>query len=146
MYLATRDIDETMNIYSSGWEKGLKTFYYLHMKQRHTAEQSTSRVNKSEVIAGGRSFGFGKFGVRQSPLAGDSAGAEEKVSFDMPIAEPEPVAVSSVAARMAEIMSLTPQPPLPQGEGERAAENKNGQAVIACPVDPIERLQCDSCQ
>jgi ribonucleoside-diphosphate reductase alpha chain len=50
MYLETRDIDEIMNIYKSAWEKGLKTTYYLHMKPRHTAEQSTTRVNKAETI------------------------------------------------------------------------------------------------
>lgn len=49
MYLETRDIDEVMKIYTSAWEKGLKTTYYLHMKPKHTAEQSTVRVNKSEA-------------------------------------------------------------------------------------------------
>jgi len=29
----------------------VKTTYYLHMKPRHTAEQSTVKVNKSEDIA-----------------------------------------------------------------------------------------------
>jgi ribonucleoside-diphosphate reductase alpha chain len=47
MYLETRDIDETMGIYQTAWEKGVKTTYYLHMKPRHTAEQSTVAVNKS---------------------------------------------------------------------------------------------------
>ncbi len=50
MYLETRDMDETMKIYSTAWEKGLKSTYYLHMKQRHTAEQSTTRVNKAEKM------------------------------------------------------------------------------------------------
>jgi len=61
MYLETRDIDEMLNIYYTAWEKGVKTTYYLHMKPRHTAEQSTVRVNKSEAIVGNNSgFGFGK--------------------------------------------------------------------------------------
>lgn len=60
MYLATRDIDEMMHIYLTAWEKGLKTTYYLHMKPRHTAEQSTTKVNKSETIANGKKFGFGR--------------------------------------------------------------------------------------
>ncbi len=59
MYLETRDVDEMMNIYLSAWEKGLKTTYYLHMKPRHTAEQSTTKVNKSETITNGKNFGFG---------------------------------------------------------------------------------------
>ncbi|MEK7646654.1 MAG: ribonucleoside-diphosphate reductase subunit alpha [Patescibacteria group bacterium] len=50
MYLATRDIDETMGIYMSAWKKGLKSTYYLHMKPRHTAEQSTTKVNKAEKM------------------------------------------------------------------------------------------------
>ena len=50
MYLETRDIGETMEIYSAAWRKGVKTTYYLHMKPRHTAEQSTTRVNKAETI------------------------------------------------------------------------------------------------
>ena len=50
MYLETRDIDETMDIYKTAWKKGVKTTYYLHMKPRHTAEQSTIRVNKAEVM------------------------------------------------------------------------------------------------
>ncbi len=50
MYLETCDIDEVMKIYSTAWEKGLKTTYYLHMKPRHTAEQSTVSVNKSQSL------------------------------------------------------------------------------------------------
>jgi ribonucleoside-diphosphate reductase alpha chain len=55
MYLETRDIDETMRIYTGAWRKGVKTTYYLHMKPRHTAEQSTVRVNKAEAL-GKRGF------------------------------------------------------------------------------------------
>ena len=50
MYLETRDVDEMIDIYSSAWKKGVKTTYYLHMKPRHTAEQSTVKVNKAEAI------------------------------------------------------------------------------------------------
>ena len=31
----------------------MKTTYYLHMKPRHTAEQSTVKVNKAEDIVAG---------------------------------------------------------------------------------------------
>ena len=55
MYLETRDIGETMEIYSTAWRKGVKSTYYLHMKPRHTAEQSTTRVNKAEKM-GKRGF------------------------------------------------------------------------------------------
>lgn len=50
MYLDVRDVDEVMNIYSSAWEKGLKTTYYLHMKPKHSAEQSTIKINKSQAM------------------------------------------------------------------------------------------------
>src|SRR3989338_7987032 len=50
MYLDVRDIDEIMNIYTTAWDKGLKTTYYLHMKPRHSAEQSTTVVNKREAL------------------------------------------------------------------------------------------------
>lgn len=62
MYLETRDIDEYVKIYSECWRRGLKTTYYLHVKPRHQAEQSTTKVNKTEEIAkssGGKKVGFG---------------------------------------------------------------------------------------
>lgn len=59
MYLETRDIDEMVKIYSGAWKKGLKTTYYLHVKPRHQAEQSTVKVNKAEGASGPRKAGFG---------------------------------------------------------------------------------------
>jgi ribonucleoside-diphosphate reductase alpha chain len=60
MYLETRDIDEYVEIYSAAWKRGLKTTYYLHVKPRHQAEQSTVKVNKAESLGGGpRKAGFG---------------------------------------------------------------------------------------
>lgn len=60
MYLETRDIDDMVDIYSAAWKRGLKTTYYLHVKPRHTAEQSTVKVNKAESSDGGaRKVGFG---------------------------------------------------------------------------------------
>lgn len=60
MYLETRNIDDMVDIYSTAWKKGLKTTYYLHVKPRHQAEQSTVKVNKAEATGGGaRKTGFG---------------------------------------------------------------------------------------
>ena len=59
MYLETRDLGDMMDIYYAAWERGVKTTYYLHMKPRHTAEQSTVKVNKSEEIGSGARKGFG---------------------------------------------------------------------------------------
>lgn len=58
MYLETRITEDLMEIYKTAWQKGLKTTYYLHMKPRHTAEQSTVQVNKSKAIG---KIGFGAF-------------------------------------------------------------------------------------
>jgi ribonucleoside-diphosphate reductase alpha chain len=62
MYLETRDLGDMMDIYYAAWEKGVKTTYYLHMKPRHQAEQSTVKVNKAEEISGGRK-GFASVGA-----------------------------------------------------------------------------------
>lgn len=63
MYLETRNIDDYIDIYTEAWKRGLKTTYYLHVKPRHQAEQSTTKVNKSEELAkssgGARKTGFG---------------------------------------------------------------------------------------
>ena len=68
MYLDVRDINEIMNIYTTAWDKGLKTTYYLHMKPRHSAEQSTTVVNKAQVLG---KRGFAVLRDKQQP-------AEEK--------------------------------------------------------------------
>lgn len=66
MYLETRDIDEYVDIYSAAWKKGLKTTYYLHVKPRHQAEQSTVKVNKAEALGGPRKAGFGFAKAKQT--------------------------------------------------------------------------------
>lgn len=58
MYLETRDVDEYENIYAAAWKMGLKTTYYLHVKPRHQAEQSTVKVNKAADL-GKKKVGFG---------------------------------------------------------------------------------------
>jgi ribonucleoside-diphosphate reductase alpha chain len=80
MYLDTRDIDETMKIYMTAWEKGVKTTYYLHMKPRHTAEQSTVAVNKAKKIG---KIGFGA--VAAPAMATAKIDASEPRSFSMPL-------------------------------------------------------------
>ena len=91
IYLEDRDVENMMALYSAAWERGVKTTYYLHMKPRHTAEQSTVRVNKTEKInstgsatgrpvVGGASSGpakrgFGGFGAKKDAtgVAADAA-------------------------------------------------------------------------
>lgn len=66
MYLETRDIDEYVKIYSEAWKRGLKTTYYLHVKPRHQAEQTTVSVDKIAQTklktrsGAARGFGFAK--------------------------------------------------------------------------------------
>jgi len=61
MYLESRSIDDMEHVYMEAWKRGLKTTYYLHMKPRHQAEQSTVKVNKTEDITktSGKKVGFG---------------------------------------------------------------------------------------
>ncbi len=104
MYLETRDVEETMKIYTAAWEKGVKTTYYLHMKPRHTAEQSTIRVNKAEKMG---KTGFGSV---------SSGMSEKKAVFDTPlqisldIVEPAPMVARDVTPVMhtAPVVSAAP--------------------------------------
>ena len=74
MYLETRDLGDMMDIYYAAWERGVKTTYYLHMKPRHQAEQSTVKVNKAEEIAGGAARkGFASVGVGEGADAAPAA-------------------------------------------------------------------------
>ena len=54
----------------------MKTTYYLHMKPRHTAEQSTVKVNKAEAIAGTSGAPKKGFGAAAGASAGSTAGAD----------------------------------------------------------------------
>ncbi|GAA4180331.1 ribonucleoside-diphosphate reductase subunit alpha [Gryllotalpicola koreensis] len=80
MYLETRDVSEMVDIYSEAWKRGVKTTYYLHMKPRHQAEQSTVRVNKSEELGGARKG----FGAASGPASPASAPAAEPATAGAP--------------------------------------------------------------
>ncbi|MBB5633666.1 ribonucleoside-diphosphate reductase alpha chain [Cryobacterium mesophilum] len=80
MYLETRDLGEMMDIYYGAWERGVKTTYYLHMKPRHQAEQSTVKVNKAEDIDAGAKRGFAAAGAPAEPAAA-SAPARKGFGF-----------------------------------------------------------------
>ncbi len=89
MYLDTRDIDETMDIYKTAWAKGLKTTYYLHMKPRHTAEQSTVNVNKAQKLG---KIGFGALALEKR-VAPQTFGAPLQKSLDMEAPTESPVSI-----------------------------------------------------
>ena len=117
MYLDVRDIDEIMNIYTTAWDKGLKTTYYLHMKPRHTAEQSTTVVNKREALG---KKGFAVLFEKKEELA---TPVPEEVKIEVPI--PSPIEVPT--------------------ERVEVAKN-NPKNNIEIPEDPNEKFLCESCQ
>ncbi len=93
MYLETRDVDETMKIYNTAWEKGLKSTYYLHMKPRHTAEQSTTNVNKAQKIG---KVGFGVLNFATSPAF--SAPLQKSLEMQPTMTfTPEPIEVPTIS-------------------------------------------------
>ncbi len=158
IYLQSRDINEMAELYSAAWELGVKTTYYLHMMPRHTAEQSTVKVNKAAELngagAGGARRGFG--GARRVPQATAAPAAPQVTPAPAPTQPAEPVEApvgrtSPVEAPkkrgfgFATVAAVTTvpasEPVVPEGVEE--IEVVDG---AACPVDPMERLQCDSCQ
>lgn len=82
MYLRTRDNEEIMKIYASAWEKGVKTTYYLHMEPRHTAEQSTTKVNKAVQMG---KTGFGAIRAKMAASAPEPEHLQEVTSQAVPI-------------------------------------------------------------
>jgi ribonucleoside-diphosphate reductase alpha chain len=147
IYLATRDIDEVMAVYLAAWESGVKTTYYLHMKPRHSAEQSTVKINKSTGMGGKRGFGaaldnkvvdeVNKIAVDQPdqmvPAARhDSVVSPVKRGFGA-VLQTQATEAVSIPVEVTPIVyqaSPTPQP----------------EKFQACPTDPQERLMCESCQ
>ena len=115
MYLDVRDIDEIMNIYTTAWDKGLKTTYYLHMKPRHSAEQSTTKVNKAEAM--GRR-GFAALRDTKPVETIQEIKIEETIKISETVMETSSVKISDTVQKVANV----------------------------CPVDPQERLLCESCQ
>jgi ribonucleoside-diphosphate reductase alpha chain len=152
MYLETRDIDDIIKIYTTAWEKGVKTTYYLHMKPRHTAEQSTVRVNKAEKIG---KVGFAavseKMKEKKEPEPIGFSAPLQKTLVEMeslPIRQPVSVLApkdntkNTSATGALEIQSQTY---ITETKTYRESLNED-KAVKVCPIDPAERAQCDSCQ
>src|SRR5690625_4308639 len=161
IYLASRDIDEMSKLYQAAWEYGVKTTYYLHVKPRHGAEQSTTRVNKAKAInskassngsagAGRRGFGFAR--AASKPAAEESATTEtpaavsknEKAEQNGKVHEtekaPETTAPSDHTA--------APNVQAPAEDTASEIEELDVEVIgdVTCPIDPQERNECDSCQ
>ncbi len=144
MYLETRDTDEIMQVYIKAWEKGLKTTYYLHMKPRHSAEQSTIKVNKASSI-GKRGFGalYDQLSSSETSVLAPATPAVE-IPVQMPVAAPvmqTPVAEAPEISYSAPVVAAASS--TVSSSAETPAARQMGKA---CPIDPMERLLCDSCQ
>jgi len=114
IYLENRDMEEMKNVYIAAWKRGVKTTYYLHMKPRHTAEQSTTNVNKAASMG---KKGFASVApaaavaeapvlspIQQSPIE-----VQEPVPVSLPKA-PEPTETSRGFAPVADQRSLPIMP------------------------------------
>ncbi|HUC01546.1 MAG TPA: ribonucleoside-diphosphate reductase subunit alpha [Candidatus Paceibacterota bacterium] len=176
MYLETRDIGDMMDIYATAWKKGLKSTYYLHMKPRHTAEQSTVHVNKAEQM-GKRGFAAVMQAAASAPAAETGqataaqpatkpfAVAETVASFiggpvvattaEASAAAPIEATLAKAPARPFAEAKPAPQQPLiqaqpkPQTQAERPAPASavaSNAPRIMPPSDPQEQFLCDSCQ
>jgi ribonucleoside-diphosphate reductase alpha chain len=89
-----------MKIYSTAWEKGLKSTYYLHMKPRHTAEQSTTNVNKAQKMG---KVGFGALNFAASP----AFSAPLQKSLTMDVAESTPQTTPKVSPIVEPIKTIS---------------------------------------
>ena len=165
IYLESRDMEDMKSVYMTAWRKGLKTTYYLHMKPRHTAEQSTTSVNKQEMTG---KRGFGAIKMAAAGVPADAVESPIEVSQPSPIIpQPEPVAVSKaevaapmkadVSAPMASMVGPAVQgmkKPLtfeavatPEGYEINAAGYRVKKKVMSGPEDPADDPNvCISCQ
>ncbi len=170
MYLETRDVEETMKIYATAWEKGVKSTYYLHMKPRHTAEQSTTNVNKSAKM-GRVGFGVLNFSSSQAfsaPLQKSLdiketahttpqsipqptlTVTEEKISFSTEkVSSDNNLEVETVNLETIEIKHEPIKPPVQTNPNMNSLQNtsvKKKYEIIA-PEDPADGDNvCISCQ
>ncbi|MCR4279229.1 MAG: ribonucleoside-diphosphate reductase subunit alpha [Candidatus Zambryskibacteria bacterium] len=137
MYLETRDIDETMKIYQTAWEKGVKSTYYLHMRPRHTAEQSTVKVNKSEMT-GKKGFGalggFNKIADTNNATLGLVNAVAKEVKLNQPVPSGEVVTVKSEPKVEVKTQPTTQTTP------------DKLKLTVHGPEDPQDDLLCESCQ
>ncbi|MCR6712393.1 MAG: ribonucleoside-diphosphate reductase subunit alpha [Demequina sp.] len=126
IYLEDRDVDNMMALYSAAWERGVKTTYYLHMKPRHTAEQSTVRVNKAERLASTGSAagagqvakpsggaapakrGFGGFGAKKGADAVVESGAVVESVVADEVVEGAAVSLADAPTTTASVPAVAP--------------------------------------
>jgi len=164
MYLEDRDIEKTMDIYFAAWRKGVKSTYYLHMKPRHTAEQSTVAVNKSAKLG---KTGFASVFKKVEEISITQEAAVEKIEMVTEVVKEEIIEK--------EQEQIVDQKPLAMVEAVKVSEPVVSQQIFAkvqtqlkpahrenehyqlkiidgktykihMPSDPQENFTCDGCQ
>lgn len=165
MYLDDRDIDKTMDIYYTAWRKGVKSTYYLHMKPRHTAEQSTVAVNKSAKLG---KTGFASVFKNAEPVTSnpEPVRATENVVFETvkeeviekeqeQIVDMTPIKEVISKQIFAKVQTQLPEHPknsVPASQAPDVQTHLQTKIIdgktytIHMPSDPQENFTCDGCQ
>ena len=140
MYLDSRDVEKTMDIYFTAWKKGLKSTYYLHMKPRHSAEQSTVSVNKSVALG---KTGFASAFAKAVPVVHTVILAKETITQCHPRESGDPEFVHKE-----QNVRNTLDSPFQGNDNKKTAEKIIDGKVykVHSPSDPQEQYTCDSCQ
>lgn len=154
IYLAGRDLDEMVDLYATAWRMGVKTTYYLHMMPRHTAEQSTVKINKADQVRSETEEHAEDTGDPQSTatpaprtrrgFGGFARSAPAKPRNQHTNAEPVDGGARGDQS-FQQFQSVPAHPGAPDTTspvGHQSEESDGTQ----CPVDPQERVQCESCQ
>lgn len=147
IYLADRDVENMMKLYSAAWKRGVKTTYYLHMKPRHQAEQSTVRVNKTEKLSkapAAGSSGAGAQGSKGPSRRGFGARKSAPTAATAPAsgsAVEAPAAVSAPAAPVAEApAAASAATPAKKGFGAAVAKSARSAPVAATPAPQTQAV------
>jgi ribonucleoside-diphosphate reductase alpha chain len=165
MYLESRDMEEMKGIYMTAWKKGLKTTYYLHMKPRHTAEQSTTTVNKA-ALTGKRGFGAIKAAaaapviaesvpetdeapspvvIETTPFTPSQMPTSNPLGFSTVSPTPSPVSVTPSSVVAKETQTVPVRPTVAPAVAEKTIDIRAQQVAIptsvATPAKPVASIK-----
>ncbi len=146
MYLDVQNVNQVIDIYSNAWEKGLKTTYYLHVKPKHSAEQSTTKVNKSTALG---KVGFASVFNKQPTVNTQPIPEVKKVEkVIIPEVKIENV-VEKNEVKVEEKKNLNQVKPATQTNNpqtQNPPRRMQESLVVHGPVDPQDALICEGCQ
>ncbi|MEO6728573.1 MAG: hypothetical protein ABIM99_01490, partial [Candidatus Dojkabacteria bacterium] len=137
--LETREIDDLVEIYTEAWRRGLKTTYYLHTKPRHSAEQSTTTVNKSQ---GTNKSGFAN-ALKQQVVETPN---QDAFAVSAPPAEPLFSGAVITIETSSVVNNEVNKEEIDQLVVIEKAKVLSVMNMQDCPVDPAERFLCEACQ